>query len=169
MSAVIVLVGVVSSGLIFFFVRRMEASRIQAEFNQLSAERSGALSVSVVSSLGSLEALQHSDNILQVHDRNDFAHMLADVQQLMNDTFGGDQSIETIIWAPRVTGTARSAFETATRHQTHHDFIIEEFDAQGHRRTAGSRRVYFPVLLTDPMSQKSALWGIDLASDPVLR
>ncbi|MGH6977010.1 MAG: CHASE domain-containing protein, partial [Stellaceae bacterium] len=79
-------------------------------------------------------------------------------------------AVKTAMWAPRIDSSHRSEFEAAQR-QSLPDFAIRERDDLGRFRRAGARPQFYPVtyLALAPANGKAAVFGFDLAADPVRR
>lgn len=72
-------------------------------------------------------------------------------------------------WAPAVPAEARSSLEETVRRDGLADFGIWEKNAFGEARPAATREMYFPVLYIAPVTGNEAVFGFDLASDPLRR
>ncbi|MCS0610873.1 EAL domain-containing protein [Massilia solisilvae] len=103
-----------------------------------------------------------------------FALALGDVRRMLSrDKFlviarnyvDGRPELQAIDWAVRVPLSERAVFEDWARNNADPRFSILDLGPGTATRPAGIRPVYFPVLYTTPMSNKSAL-GLDFLSDP---
>ena len=69
------------------------------------------------------------------------------------------------VWAKRVDGEERAAFEQSQRDAGFHDFEIWERDADGNRRRAADRDVYYAIVYSDP-PDIARVRGFDLLTEP---
>jgi hypothetical protein len=73
-----------------------------------------------------------------------------------------------VLWAPRVTGSARADYELATGRDAFRSFRIRDTDGRGGLAPAASRAEHFPIHLVDPPGESNRLLGIDLLSEGTL-
>ena len=74
--------------------------------------------------------------------------------------------VRACAWVPRVLAVNRLAFEAQARANGLTNFSIFERDSLGRRLPAGSRSVYYPVLLAEPTAGNELVVGFDIGSDP---
>ena len=91
-----------------------------------------------------------------------------DFRDLAQDLLNRFPAVKTVEWAPRVDSSHRTEFEGLER-QSLPDFVIRERDDLGRFRQAGARPQYYPVTYLAPADDKAAVFGFDLAADPVRR
>ncbi|HEV2263538.1 MAG TPA: CHASE domain-containing protein [Stellaceae bacterium] len=91
-----------------------------------------------------------------------------DFRDLSDDLLKRFPAVKTVAWAPRIDSSHRAEFEAAQR-QSVPDFTIRERDELGHFRRAGARPQFYPVTYLAPADNKTAVFGFDLAADPVRR
>ena len=91
-----------------------------------------------------------------------------DFRGLSDDLLKRFPAVKTVAWAPRIDSSHRAEFEAAQQ-QSLPDFAIREPDELGRFRRAGGRPQFYPVTYLAPADNKAAVFGFDLAADPVRR
>jgi signal transduction histidine kinase len=73
-----------------------------------------------------------------------------------------------VLWVPKVTSTARQAYEAGLQSDGLYGLRIHQLDAQGLVVAAQDRAAYLPISYVEPFEGNDALVGLDLSAVPSL-
>ncbi len=159
-----VCIGVALSFLLFGLMRHWETRRIEADFHDVSADRSSIIGYNIRTRLLSLNAIGALCDASNEVGREEFRIFVA--SNVVNES-----GAEELQWAPRVMAADREEFEAAARREGMADFQIVERSEQGSIVPAARRKQYFPIHFSpNPSGSRRAdrnRQGFDLASDPL--
>jgi len=79
---------------------------------------------------------------------------------------GNEKNHRPVQWVPRVKLEQREQFEIRARQNGAPNFKILEWTGEPERRTAASRREFYPILFSEPSINGQSDLGLDLASIP---
>jgi diguanylate cyclase (GGDEF)-like protein/PAS domain S-box-containing protein len=77
-------------------------------------------------------------------------------------------AIQNLIWIPRVAHAERTALELAAAADGIHDYYIKSVSAAGYVRSE-DRDEYFPIHYSATAPASSAIYGVDVGSEPMRR
>src|SRR5690625_3874677 len=81
-------------------------------------------------------------------------------------TLERNRALQTVLWLPHVLAEQRPEVELRAATDGFEGFTILTLDEGGHAIASPARESYYPVLFTEPLDTKSALFGLDYASQP---
>lgn len=139
-------------------VSRWEQQRIETEFSHKAGKLVDVLEAEASRQIEALAWVDRFYSASNFVDRNEF-HAFAYPATQKNP------ALRALVWAPRVAGTERAAFEAQQRRDGIADFHILEREKSGGVTEAASRAEYFPVLYVEPNTGNLRTIGFDLASD----
>ena len=156
------LVGVVSSVVVFAIVDRLEHTRIQGEFERRGNAIAFALRKTVEDDLEHLRAIQGLFAAAGEVNRKQFQTFVGRLQPR-------PRSLQALSWNPRVLGALRPAYVAAARRDGFPAFRFTERDASNKLVEAGRRAEYVVVYYIEPQAGNENALGYDLVSDPARR
>ncbi len=156
------LVGVVSSVLVFAIVDRLEHTRIQGEFERRGNAVAFALRKTVEDDLEHLRAIQGLFAAAGEVNRRQFQTFVGRLQV-------HHRSLQALSWNPLVPGALRSKYEAAARRDGFPGFGFTERDAANTLVPAGRRAEYVVAYYIEPYAGNEVALGYDVASDPARR
>ncbi len=155
--------GSLVSILVFVSIRSLEAEKDKAAFQRAAQERFDDLQSELDLTVGKVVALgAFCDSSYPI------THASFDsfVTPLL---FGRDTGIQALEWVPRVSLSARAAFEKSARKSGLPGYEIRDRLTQGKMVPAGNRPYYFPVLYLQPLAGNEIVSGYDDLSTNALR
>jgi len=161
-AGVALAVGVVVSLLVFQTLRNAEHRHLVVQFNQLAAERTGAVRRNFGDVVDAVLALRTFLGVSGETDRAAFAVYAA---PLLSERPG----IRALEWVPRVSRHRRGILERRARGDGLGGFTFTERDASGKLVPRRPRDDYYPVFYSVPARGNEVAMGFDLASDAVRR
>jgi len=157
--AVVAVIGIVLSAVLFQYVRQNERQREVANFHVEAEAYRHAVSAEFSQQFERLSALSAFLSSSSRISRPQFSRF---VEALLK-TGGGIQALE---WVPRVPASRRAALESTARFAGFADFQFTERTADGKLVRAGDRAEYYPVYFAEPLGDNYKAFGFDLASNP---
>jgi PAS domain S-box-containing protein len=152
--------GIATSFIVFFVIRKLDKERLRLEFNRWSAtyaeaiKRYNDVNLEMLRSVGDLYAASQSV------ERDEFRIFTRNVLQRHSD-------ILAIDWMPRIADAKRKEFEESLRVEGYPEFQVTERNDQQKFSQSSQRKEYFPVDYTEPMELGRPILGFDTASNPV--
>ncbi len=154
----IVIAGVILSGMSGWSLYKSEEKAIISEFRKDVNERAASLHREVAinfETLNSLAILFNGDTI------PDFKQFSLEAKKILSR----HKDIQALEWIPRVLHSERAVYESKQR-QTFTTFGFTEQKEQGHMVSAEEREEYFPVYFVEPLVGNEEVFGFDLSSNP---
>ncbi len=158
--ALALVVGVVSTLLVFRTVRDWEESQLRSQFIFHALARSGALQRTVDAGLAVLQSVGGLFDASQVVERDEFSAFL-------REPLARHPHPLAIEWLPAVPRERRREFEARARAEGFPDFRILERGPDGTPVPAADRPVHFPVWFAESIRHEKITLGFDLASQAV--
>ncbi len=158
----ILLVGVISSVVFFFWVLDWEQQRVKASFNALASSYITAIDGEISRHQEAINSVANFHQSLDEANRTAFHAFTSAVLLEHSDT----QALE---WVPRVLHGEREEYELRARQAGFNGFHFTQLNAAGRLAVASKRDEYFPVYYVAPYEGNERALGFDLASDPVRR
>lgn len=157
--ALVGLVGVVITGLVFREVTNWERQRNQNAFQEATRDRILVIQREIQHTLGLVQDIGSFIDASHLIERGEF-------REFVNPALKRHGSIQALQWVPRVSAIERDRFESEARH-SFPKFRITERDEQGDFVTATLRDEHYPILYVQPYQHNREALGFDLASDPL--
>lgn len=155
----ILLLGLLLSGISFFYVDNWERNKVRLEFNRemdnhlSSLRREIDLNIQILYSIKSL--FQASDKVTHSEFRT---FVTPELQRY--------SSIQALEWIPRVSQEKRKQYEQEAQKAGYKDFRIKDRVKQGVMVPSKVRDEYFPVYYVEPFKRNKTAHGFDLGSEP---
>ncbi len=148
--------------LAWVLVRTQENATYKAQFLLDSADRVGLLQQEWQRNLEMMQSLVAFFAASKEVEREEFDQFLA-------SPLGRRPWVQSLQWAPLVSGKDRVRFEKAARDRRTPGFQITEQNARGEMVRAGERAEYCPVTYLVPFESNQRAHGFDLLSEPARR
>jgi len=156
-QVLVVIIGLILSGLSGWFLYKMEEGVIFSEFQKEVNERAALLYREVSINFEVLRSLSIMFEGGKVPDSRKFESVAKHILERHSD-------IQALEWIPRIMHPERTAYELRRR-QEFPEFEITERKKQGQMVPAEKRQEYFPVYYVEPYAGNEAALGFDLASN----
>ena len=161
-AAVVILVGVCLSGVLFVIFRAAEGRDVKQELRLEAEGRSWVIRRTLAEQMLAMESVRALYAASVEVERHEFR---AFVQPIL----AGVSEMETLAWAPREPAADRAAFEARMGLEFGSGFRITQLAPGGELVPASGRAEYFPVVYVEPVAGKEEAIGFDLASDETRR
>jgi len=158
----ILLIGVISSVVLFSWVRDWEQQRVQVSFEAMAASYIAAIDSEISRHQEAISSVANFHQSLDEANRAAFHAFAAAVLLEHRD-------MQALEWVPRVLHVDREEYELKARQAGFDGFRFTERNATGSLVLASKRDEYFPVYYVAPYESNERALGFDLASDPVRR
>jgi len=158
--ALVLLLGVVLTGVFLIMVKNREQTLTEAEFASQANAYASAIqrgidrNLEVIQSIGGLFA--SSGKV----ERDDF-------RRFVEGPLSRHQEIQALSWNERVTHSERRHFEASLRQEGYPEFQVTERSLDGQRVVAIERSEYIVVTYIEPSEGNEAALGYDVASNPI--
>jgi CHASE1-domain containing sensor protein len=161
MAATLIFTALVTA-LALVLVRTQENATYKTQFLLDCADRTGLLQQEVQRNLEMMQSLVAFFVASKNVEREEFEQFLA-------SPLGQHPWVQSLQWAPLVSGKDRVRFEKATRDKRTPNFQITEQNELGEIVRAGERVEYCPVTYLIPFESNQRAHGFDLLSEPTRR
>jgi PAS domain S-box-containing protein len=151
-----------ATALALVLVRTQENATYKTQFLLDSTDRTGLLQQELQRNLEMMQSLVAFFVASKNVEREEFEQFLA-------SPMGQHPWVQSLQWAPLVSGKDRVRFEKATRDKRTPNFQITEQNGRGEIIRAGERAEYCPVTYLVPFESNQRAQGFDLLSEPTRR
>ncbi|MBP8289806.1 MAG: CHASE domain-containing protein [Chromatiaceae bacterium] len=155
---VVALLGALGTWLVSARIADLENQRHFAAFSEAARDRLLVIQRELDYSLGLVQDLGSFFDAASMVTRRQF-------REFVGPTLKRNRIIQSLQWAPRVTGDQRRDFAAKVRPRIPR-FQVQDRAANGESRQAPERPVHFPILYVQPYPENTSLLGLDLAGIP---
>jgi two-component sensor histidine kinase len=159
-STGLLIAGALISISLYTLALHLERERVESRFHRESANRVMALGTVFDDNLHAVRSVESFYRASMFVDRFEFGLFL---EHLFRHFHG----LQSIAWAPRVSGPERRILGNEARREGIEGFGIYDRDMNGARSEAPMRDEYFPVWYIEPYEGNRELLGLDLLADAV--
>jgi diguanylate cyclase (GGDEF)-like protein len=142
----------------WYSVASWEERLARAKFNAVASDYATVLQNGVDDYLDHIVAVRAFYDASQKVDPDEF-------DSFTHRILGDYAEIMRIVWAPRVTGDERAAFEREARELGLTEFAIKTWSLEKDPSVSPPRDEYFPILYSTIASQRAASFGLDINSE----
>ncbi|MBK8637841.1 MAG: CHASE domain-containing protein [Chromatiaceae bacterium] len=155
---VVALLGALGTWLVSARIADLENQRHFAAFSEAARDRLLVIQRELDYSLGLVQDLGSFFDAASMVTRRQF-------REFVGPTLKRNRIIQSLQWAPRVTGDQRRDFVAKVRPRIPR-FQVQDQAASGESQPAPERPVHFPILYVQPYPENTSLLGMDLAGIP---
>ncbi len=159
-ASLVACLGITITVAAFLSTRHLERKRLESDFRGQAAGLVAAVQTTVdlyTEELYSIGRLYAASNLVERHEFRAF------VQGILSHRL----AVQALIWAPRVSGRRRVAFEKSARQEGLREF---RFADRSHDRSvipSPQRSEYYPIWYLEPAAGDDFRLGLDLGTDPI--
>jgi len=159
-ALVVLIAGLLTTGVLFFLVHDYEDNKIEGEFRRLSSDRFEIFTTKLTDILQTSQDTRAFFNASIKVERQEFRLFTEGILKR-------DLSIVSMDWLPIVTNDKRAEFEEFVRNEGFSNFYIKELDDKMDFVVAGKRDWYVPIYYAEPIAENAQIIGYDVASEPM--
>jgi len=157
--ALVLLLGVVLTSIVFNTEQNEHQARTQAEFQSQAETFGAAIQKGIERNLEVLESIGGLYAASSKVERQDF-------RAFVMGPLSRHQEIQALSWNNLVKDSDRASYEAATQNDGSPSFQITERKAKGQMERAERRAEYISVAYIEPLKGNEAAVGFDVASNP---
>jgi len=154
---------------VFWWFHHQESSRLQADFESMSADRAQAIRTAVEEDKIELGLISDYASASSELSRGDLAGFTQEFARLARRISLREGEMQIFAFLAALPSTDRPAFEALIRKSVDAEFQVREVSPAGPLQRAADRSRYFPVAVTEPEQFSGGLLGLDVLSVPELR
>jgi two-component system cell cycle sensor histidine kinase/response regulator CckA len=156
---VVLVIGVLASGFVFYEAQRNELAKAQAEFAS-HASLHHALTREILGRYeDELAGLRNMFALQENVTRSEFVRAIRRIEEV-------GANVRAFEWVPVVPANTRTAVEEAVSRSYGRPFQLTELNTQGELVPAGNRPEYYPVCYIQPLAGNERALGYDLKTGP---
>ncbi len=161
-ALVVVLTGLLTTFIIFFWIRHYEFDRLDRKFKLDAFFVSSIIENKLKEHLIVLDTVRNFYVTSKSLTNDDFAKFI--ISELQDNP-----GIKAIEWIPKVSNPERAIFEKLNKNGGTSPFGIKESGVDRSLVPAGEKDVYYPIQLITPLQGNKSTLGFDVSSEPVRR
>ncbi|HEX2854991.1 MAG TPA: CHASE domain-containing protein [Opitutaceae bacterium] len=156
---VVLFVGALASGFVFYEARQNELAKARAEFTS-RASLHHALTTEILGRYeDALAGLRNMFTLQENVTRSEFVRATRRIEEI-------SAYVRAFEWVPAVPAASRTTVEEAVGRSYGRAFQFTELNAQGDLVPAGNRPEYYPVCYVQPLAGNERAVGYDLKTGP---
>lgn len=155
-----VALGVGFSLAVFGLTRLWERRGIERAFLLAAEDRANAVKNAFETDVAMMELVRSSLLSDQRIGREEF-------RETLEPFLARSQNIQSVEWAPRVSDELRPQYEAAARRDGIENFHFRALGKDGVLTVSPRRDEYFPIYIVGPQENNKAIYGFDMASEPI--
>lgn len=154
----------VAAALLYVSASRMDAKRVQVEFEREADRVTNRIAENLDVYKGVVESISSFYSASEHVSRADF-------NEFVRSTLIHNRGIHAVAWVPKVAAADRASYEQAARKEGLTDFQFQRWKQSAVWGPDNSQWTdhYFPVYFIQPETIHEVVWGIDLGSHSVRR